>query len=132
MSQAWTFRPHHLLCWQTFRGQGYSPSFVANFQTLIETAGPEQPLLVAIAPDVVCRACPHQSGEGCTFQDKVLGLDRRVIQALGLKDGIELTLSEGLAHTKGRLHELISGCCNGCEWQPVCLNLVHEEPGHQL
>lgn len=135
MEPAWPFRPHHLLCWQTFRGHGYTPRFVANFQALIEQAGPDQPLRVAIAPDVICRACPHQTGSGCTFQDKVVGIDQRVAQSLELQDGQLLSLDEGVARTEGRLNSLIEHCCTGCEWQTFCLDLTAsggEQAGHQL
>ncbi|NGZ11675.1 MAG: DUF1284 domain-containing protein [Nitrospira sp. LK70] len=57
-------RSHTLLCLQGFRGEGYSPGFVANMTGIHQTLWnqPEATVQVVASPDAVCAACPKYWG----------------------------------------------------------------------
>ena len=49
------FRPHHLLCMLTYKGNGYSKSFVENFDLLIERMNASSVTLeICKGPDDIC------------------------------------------------------------------------------
>ncbi|MDF0651722.1 MAG: DUF1284 domain-containing protein [Nitrospira sp.] len=91
-------RGHTLLCLQGFRGEGYSPGFVANMAAIhqILRNQPEATVQVVASPDAVCAACPHQQGSsGCTINGEpseadMNNQDRVVLGRLGLKAGEHL------------------------------------------
>ena len=47
-------RPHHLLCILTFAGEGYSPSFVANFAAIAARIGAGETIELVAGPDDIC------------------------------------------------------------------------------
>lgn len=117
-------RGHTLLCLQGFRGLGYSPSFVENLSTVHRTlaTGPETLVQVVDAPDVVCGACPHEAGAGCTLNGDgteagMQAQDRAVLALLGLQPDDQLRWGEIL----DRIGRFIEGgdlptICGQCRW----------------
>ncbi|NGZ11306.1 MAG: DUF1284 domain-containing protein, partial [Nitrospira sp. LK70] len=121
-------RGHTLLCLQGFRGEGYSPSFVANMAAIHQTLcnQPEATVQVVASPDAVCAACPHQQGSsGCTLNGEpseadMVDQDRVVLGRLGLKAGDHLSWQEVL----GKIITSMSGddlpsICGSCRWLPL-------------
>lgn len=83
-------RPHHLLCIQGFRGQGYSPNFVANMARIIDrlTTRPDITVRIVSGADDVCEACPHLDAGNCGCPDQnVDELDLKVLSKLGFSTG---------------------------------------------
>ncbi|MDF0673337.1 MAG: DUF1284 domain-containing protein [Nitrospira sp.] len=121
-------RGHTLLCLQGFRGEGYSPGFVANMAAIHQTLchQPETTVQVVASPDAVCAACLHQQGSsGCTLNGEpseadMIDQDRVVLGRLGLKAGDHLSWQEVLA----RISRSMSGgdlpsICGSCRWLPL-------------
>ena len=121
-------RGHTLLCLQGFRGEGYSPDFVANMRAIHEELAqhPERSVQVVDGPDAVCGACPHhQAVTGCTLsgddsETEMHRQDEDVLGRLGLQSGMKLTWAEVLQ----RIRERVSGddlpaICGQCRWLPL-------------
>lgn len=115
-----SLRPHHLLCIQGFRGQGYSPSFVANMARLIDRleAEPEQEIQIVTSADDVCIACPHLDDGICVRPDsKVDEIDGRVLEHLEIADGDKLTWSMLLQTIDEKVQaSQLESICDGCRW----------------
>jgi len=115
-----SLRPHHLLCIQGFRGQGYSPSFIANMARLIDRleAEPEQEIQIVTSADDVCIACPHLDGGVCVRpESKVDEIDGRVLEHLKIVDGDILTWSMLLQTIDEKVHSSqLDSICDGCRW----------------
>jgi len=115
-----SLRPHHLLCIQGFRGQGYSPSFVANMARLIDRleADPEQEIQIVTSADDVCSSCPHLDAGVCVRPDsKVDEIDGRVLENLKIADGDKLTWSMLLQTIDEKVQSSeLDTICDGCRW----------------
>ncbi len=135
---AWSSTPirlrgHTLLCLQGFRGEGYSPGFVANMtgfhQSLCDQ--PETTVQVVASPDAVCATCPHQQeSSGCTLNGEaseaaMIDQDRVVLERLGLKAGEQLAWQEILARISTSMSgDDLPSICGRCRWLP--LGYCHE------
>ena len=87
-------RAHLVLCLQGFRGEGYSPSFVAAMASLHRTLAedPDQRVRLLDQPGTICRACTHLHLGGCTLggpdhEPHMKAQDNDVLQRLGLAPG---------------------------------------------
>jgi uncharacterized protein len=117
-------RGHHLLCVHGFKGMGYSPSFVEKMKEIVrDMRDPEKDFDISVVAgfDEACSACPHRGESLCSgsvkSNNKVMGLDRRTIEHLGLKAGgvykksylIELTAQKVAPKDLDHI-------CAGCSW----------------
>jgi hypothetical protein len=110
------------MCTLAFQGYGYSHGFVENYKKLasIVISDPNAQIEVADSLDSICSAYPNQTKKGkCTKQAKVLELDRRHKEVLGIKVGEILTWNEAVI---SRIREKMSlekfdYACEGCNWQ---------------
>jgi len=120
-------RPHHFVCLQFYRGQGYDDVFVANLNDLLGLLVGRSALVVAGADDV-CRACPGLSAQGtCTDagagEDEILRLDNLAAELLAIHPGMRLSLAqvaELLADDAIATGRWRFEACGGCEWEDVC------------
>ena len=120
-------RGHTLLCLQGFRGEGYSPAFVANMAAIHEalTGDPNRQIEVIAAPDTVCGACPYQQASGCTLngeqsETEMAAQDRAVMRRLGLSVGDRLQWGELLERIQAFVRgEHLSSICGNCRWLPL-------------
>lgn len=127
-----TLRGHHLLCLPRFRGQGYSAVFNANMARIAQSLAeePEQIVCLTDTFDDICRACPHQSEDGCALDEDgrtVADRDRRILALLNLTVGACVSyaqLSEKLAAVADRA--LPEKACTGCRWLRVCSRLAQQ------
>ncbi|WP_022761836.1 DUF1284 domain-containing protein [Butyrivibrio sp. AD3002] len=119
-------RPHHLLCTQGYSGKGYSEGFVSNMDIVTKRLrnNSDEKVEIIFTTDCLCSDCPSKVSEGvCKTDEKVQRFDKRVIDALGLKEGVysyqELItkLDEHLG--SGKEDELLKAICGDCEWYPV-------------
>jgi hypothetical protein len=90
-----TFRPHHLLCTFGFKGLGYSPDYVANYnritQQLGSPGGDDMAIQVVEGTDAIGSLCPNQAGALYHYQAKIDQLDQAHGQALSIQPGDVLT-----------------------------------------
>lgn len=118
-------RPHHLICLQFFRGEGYSQEFVDNLARTFTRLQTEPARIVAGA-DVVCAACPNLGDDQrCTDpgEDAIRELDAVALATLDVElgdvmmmdDAARLLIERTEATTSFRDTE-----CRGCGFRTVC------------
>jgi hypothetical protein len=120
-------RGHTLLCLQGFRGEGYSPGFVANMTAIHQalTTDPDRQVEVIASPDAVCGACPHQQSSGCTLngersEEEMVAQDREVVRRLGLTAGDRLRWADLLDRIRNSVNgDDLPSICGGCRWLPL-------------
>lgn len=118
-----TFRPHHFLCTVAFRGRGYSPSFVQNFQQICDVLAdhPDTPIRVVSGADAICGACPHLTGGGgCDSHHTTSRLDANHRMVLGIQTGDVLTFRAGVDRLKQRMTlDAFHRACALCSWKQL-------------
>lgn len=139
-------RPHHLLCLQNFRGNGYSPAFIEKmtevsgllgFSSVSAEPSEEKPdsaakkplsghccILLTEGSDDLCESCPNCLEDQCS-SDKPALFDQLVLQASGYKYGQLLTGGLETAGFPLMSPELLKACCPGCQWFSLCMEICH-------
>jgi hypothetical protein len=120
------FRPHHFLCTVGYRGKGYSPEFVKNYDRIsselvhAEVSGDQIQIEVVEKTDSICAPCPSKRGDLCESQAKIVELDHAHANILSLREGDVLTW--GQAKQKIVEHftdEAFESACAPCSWKPL-------------
>ncbi|MDR2831346.1 MAG: DUF1284 domain-containing protein [Rickettsiales bacterium] len=110
------------MCTLAFQGYGYSQGFVKNYSKIANKviSDPNTRIKVVGNLDSICSACPNQTKQGeCTTQAKVLELDRRHMEILGIKIRETLTWNEAVEKIREKISiEKFEYACQGCSWQP--------------
>jgi hypothetical protein len=117
-------RAHNALCLLGFRGEGYSPGFVAEtaavHRLLLER--PDQPVRLLASPDRLCGACPNLRGGGCTLggpahEEHMRAQDEDVLARLGVEAGATLPWREVLERVAQRVRGGdLPAICTTCPW----------------
>lgn len=126
-------RPHHLLCVLTFKGKGYTPAFVENYETIVDRLNSGETIEIIDGPDALCG--PMLDEPECHCRNESVSLrDRQALDAvrdvLSLPTGTtrlalnSTTLARLRAAFKdGRLRQ----ACKGCEWESLCSAIAQKE-----
>lgn len=116
-------RPHHGLCAEFFKGEGYSGEFVENMSTVLSMLDSDDPLItLTVGTDRICSRCPHNMGDRCETDQKVSRYDNAVLKLCGLSEGSVLRWRDLRAAVRkniispGRLPEV----CGDCAWYGIC------------
>ena len=115
-------RPHHALCAQFFEGKGYSEAFVAHMYGVLAALERDGVVTLTDECDAICAGCPNNKGGVCETDEKVKAIDRRAIEAMGVRFGDTLpwrelsTLAKEKIVAAGKLKDV---CCD-CEWIGIC------------
>lgn len=124
-------RPHHLLCFLTYAGRGYTPAFTRTMDDLAQRIAAGEPVELVDGPDDACASLlADQPGAHC-LTPSVAGRDAAAARSLEpllgpLPPGrVFLLDSEGL----DRMRAAFAGggvraACAGCEWKPLCDGLA--------
>lgn len=112
-------RPHHLLCFQSYVGRGYSSEFRDNMDRVYRQlkSRPGQAIEIIFGLDEICRFCPSNIGnEYCESQEKVAEIDRKTIEFLDLKE--RAYIYEDLL---SKIYEILRkddfhSICSECQW----------------
>lgn len=128
MEEPIRLRAHHFVCLQRFRGEGYSPGFVANLSHLLDRSR-FSPTVVVDGPDDVCRSCPHVAANGaCENPDTdgeagIARIDALALGVLQVAAGDSLDLAEArrrLQADPDASRTWRDGACLGCTWKSLC------------
>ncbi|WP_113929698.1 DUF1284 domain-containing protein [Bacillus sp. P14.5] len=119
---------------------GYSPSFVEKMKEIVgDMRDPEKDFDIRVIAgfDDACSACPHRGETLCSgsvkSNNKVMGLDRRTIDHLGLESGRVYKKSYLVELTAQKVEpDDLDQICAGCSWLEygVCkegIALLNEE-----
>lgn len=124
-------RGHHLLCLLTYKGEGYTPAFVANFNRIAGRIAAGENFELADGPDDICapllteNPCAHCSQERIVRRDRI-ALQQMQAEGLSFKPGSRHLLKEAdlrkmrAAFRAGR----IRAACKGCEWHAFCTQVA--------
>lgn len=120
-------RGHTLLCFQGFRGEGYSPSFIANLGEIHARLfrNPGTVIRVVAQPDTVCAACPNLDLRGCALkgeasEEAMQRQDRDVLRRLEMKEGEIRPWGKILERIIDRIDpNLLPEICGSCPWLPL-------------
>lgn len=130
------FRPHHLLCMLTYKGEGYSKPFVENFDHLIERMNASPVTLeICKGPDDICapRLC-DPTDKTCHCHDSdLLETDKQALADLETIPKLKkITYGSTIPLTQELIRDLrtaytnntIRTACQGCEWKEFCNEIV--------
>jgi len=132
-------RGHHLLCMLTYRGVGYTPDFVANYDGVVEALNEGATIEIVDGVDSICGAlrkgaditCDHAytcRGGNTAHRDRLaLNAIARVLQIPYLRKGdtLKLSASEIKFLRQHYLHGSIRQACTACSWHSFCTNIAH-------
>jgi len=127
------FRPHHFLCALCFKGRGYSPAFIANFQTIMNQlnapGGDDTPIHIVSHTDSICAPCPNRSEKTCLTEDKIAVLDTAHAAALDIQTGQTVTWGDAKELiAKKMTMEKFHQTCASCSWKEygICEGVLKE------
>ena len=126
------FRPHHFMCTISFRGKGYSLSFIKNYKNIVQQLRADENSIIEVVEymDDICAPCPNKiNNVVCKMQDKILKLDRHHKEYLGLEIGQQITWKEAKQLVKDKMTiEKFHKSCQGCDWKKygVCEQALHD------
>lgn len=116
-------RPHHGLCAEFFRGEGYDGDFVKNMSETLSVLNENDPIItIAEGADLICAKCPHNGENGCETAEKVSRYDGAVLKICGLSAGDLLSWQDfrdtvrKKIISENRLGEVCADCC----WYGIC------------
>ncbi|WP_409968780.1 DUF1284 domain-containing protein [Bengtsoniella intestinalis] len=116
-------RPHHGLCLQFFRGEGYSPAFIENMTAMVAALSNNPQIKLVTGGDSICSTCPNGLADGkCTCDDKVLRYDEGVLALCDLSYSQTLSwvdFSQKI-HTEILAKHLRQQVCGDCQWNHLC------------
>ena len=122
-------RAHHLLCLLTYRGVGYSPDFVDNFDDLCRRLTAGEDVSLVEGPDDIC--APLCAAEGAACHCLAASVTARdALARAALAD--DLPADGTLTLTPTRVAEWrqrfaggqIRAACAGCPWFDLCSDVA--------
>ena len=118
------FRPHHFLCSVGYEGMGYSKSFIANYDRIIEQIRRDEDTAIKVIfeLDDICSKCPEQNPRArtCNNQTTIDKLDQAHAAILKLKDQEIVSFRDAKARIKEHFSlEQFHIACKPCEWQKM-------------
>lgn len=116
-------RPHHGLCAEFFRGEGYDGDFVKNMSETLSLLNETEPTVtLAEGVDMICARCPHNVGDRCETAEKVSRYDSAVLRICGLSAGDSLRWQEFRDTVRKRIisENRLAEVCGDCCWYEIC------------
>lgn len=131
-------RPHHLLCLQNFRGNGYSADFVRKMtqvsrllqspsrqeesSAIPSSKAPRAAICLTKGSDDLCESCPNCIDGRCS-SEKPARFDSLVLETSGFSYGQLLPDGMKTAGVPAMSRELLMTCCPDCQWLSLCLEI---------
>ncbi|GGB54526.1 (2Fe-2S) ferredoxin [Roseibium aquae] len=127
-------RAHHLLCILTFKGEGYSHGFVANYQKIVDRLNGGEPVILVEGPDDICAPLACEKDAHC-FNASVRERDIAALRwvedrvAIPHQPGAAFHLAPGtiakLRHSFA--NETHRAPCLGCDWYDLCSHVAADD-----
>ncbi|WP_045392328.1 DUF1284 domain-containing protein [Falsirhodobacter sp. alg1] len=124
-------RPHHLLCFLTYVGKGYSPAFVENYDRIASRLTAGEDIAIVDGPDDICAPLLGSRNAHCTGAS-VRVRDAQAARDVGRLLGMTVTIGSRIANTPDMVRMLRSAfhegtlrpACAGCEWSDLCTSIA--------
>lgn len=120
-------RPHHLLCILTYVGEGYTPSFIANYDVILARIAKGEDITIVSGPDDICvtlldESEPHCLRPSVTRRDNLASRDLETLTGETIQAGRTFSLDAELLSRMRQwfLEDRIRAACHGCQWKPLC------------
>lgn len=124
-----SLRPHHLVCLQSFKGEGYSAAFVHHaYEMLVflEKCSSNRNVMIVGGCDELCQYCPNNHNETCSDEDEVREYDDNYLNILKLSTGQVLSWIEIKQNIANKLFiSDFSKICGKCHWYSICREVLH-------
>lgn len=124
-------RPHHLLCLQTYVGEGYNAAFVAGYDRIVARIAAGTEILIVEGPDDLCApllgdAAAHCYRPSVTERDRLAGRDVGLVLGREVAPGIRLQLSapDWRRLRAAFLDGATRAACSGCRWSGLCSSIA--------
>ncbi len=132
-------RGHHLICLHFFNGEGYTPEFITNLQSMLRSAASNM-IEVVSGTDDICRECPYKKGTSCRYTDnaeqEIRDMDVAALRLLHLSIGDNTNWEEMRSNIPTIFHKWYRNYCEDCDWKKTCEdnsffkeNMQHEIKG---
>lgn len=124
-------RPHHLLCFQSYIGKGYSCEFADNMDLIARELkdNPENKVMIVKGKDDVCIKCPNLKSNLCIDADKVDKIDLGVLSHLGIiyKEYSYKSLVKSIYTNISKSD--FDKICSNCEWyeEGMCKDILRSK-----
>lgn len=112
-------RPHHGLCAEFFRGEGYSGDFTRNMgEVLAELDRNDSEVKLVLREDGICEGCPNMGKCG----EKAFRYDTMTLKLCGIDEGsvINWKAFRELVRERIILPGRLSEVCADCIWAEIC------------
>jgi hypothetical protein len=120
----------------TYRGKGYSPIFVANYDAVAARINGGEDVQIASGPDDICApllgdAEPHCLTDSVVERDRLAARDVGALIGQPIRDGLRIRLDSSLlqkmrdAFSSGRTRQ----ACGGCQWTELCNKVSSDDYG---
>lgn len=116
-------RPHHGLCAEFFRGEGYSGEFTKNMISVLSELNENNPeILLTVGTDEICRCCIHNVENHCKTAEKTARYDRAVLDICGFSDGETLLWEDFRSSAREKIicENRLAEICGDCSWYEIC------------
>ena len=117
-------RPHHGMCFQFYKGKGYSKEFTENMDDLLGRLSENNNtnITLTLSADSVCGCCPNNINGICKTEKKVSGYDRAVLEKCGFGEGQTIPYGEFISTVKNIILDknLREEICGDCSWNEIC------------
>lgn len=111
-----------MLCTQGYSGKGYSKDFVHNMDKIVHYLrnNIDSTVEIVFSTDDICDKCPSNMGSGkCDGDDKVLEIDRKVIEYFFLEEKI-YSYHDLVEYIKNNINrDIMEDICSKCQWYPI-------------
>lgn len=133
-------RGHHLLCVLAYRGFGYTPDFVANYDMVVATINAGAEIEIVTGVDDICGALRQGNQKTCDHALTCRGSNTKQRDRLALKavaralqlpklekgDVIKLGAREIAILRRHYQHGSIRQACTACSWHEFCSQIARE------
>ncbi len=124
-------RSHHLLCMLTYRGEGYSEAFIANFDAIVARIAQGETIELVDGPDDICACLLAEKSDAHCLEQSVSLRDAQALAQIE-KEGLGFPCGKSFTLTVTQLAKLreafaqnrIRTACAGCEWHGLCTEIA--------
>ncbi|MES2907213.1 MAG: DUF1284 domain-containing protein [Pseudomonadota bacterium] len=124
-------RGHHLLCLLTYKGEGYTPRFIENYDAVASQLSAGAPFEIIEGPDDICAPLLAESACAHCVKDRIRARDQLALEELETA-GFNFSSCRAFTFNKNTLSGMreafaksrIRGACVGCEWHGFCTQVA--------